>query len=298
MIKGGYKMNENKLKQENIKHKDIEHKDIKLTKGDIWSMFFRSNFLLGSFNFERMQSIGFCVTLIPAIKRLYSKKEDQAEALKRHLEFFNTQPFIAAPIMGITAAMEEQKANGAPIDDASISSVKVGLMGPLAGVGDPIFWGTARPVIAAIGAGIALTGSIVGPLIFFVLFNALRLATLWFGINYGYKKGTEIVTDVSGNKLAKLTECASILGLFVMGSLVAKWTSINVPLVISRITGADGKVVINTVQSQLDSLLPAALPLLLTFLCMKLLKKKVSAVAIIFGLFALGILGYWAGILA
>ncbi len=291
-------MNENKLKQENIKHKDIEHKDIKLTKGDIWSMFFRSNFLLGSFNFERMQSIGFCVTLIPAIKRLYSKKEDQAEALKRHLEFFNTQPFIAAPIMGITAAMEEQKANGAPIDDASISSVKVGLMGPLAGVGDPIFWGTARPVIAAIGAGIALTGSIVGPLIFFVLFNALRLATLWFGINYGYKKGTEIVTDVSGNKLAKLTECASILGLFVMGSLVAKWTSINVPLVISRITGADGKVVINTVQSQLDSLLPAALPLLLTFLCMKLLKKKVSAVAIIFGLFALGILGYWAGILA
>ncbi|MCB2295255.1 PTS mannose transporter subunit IID [Clostridium algoriphilum] len=296
-------MSDVKLKQENIKHKDIEdkdieHKDVKLTKGDLKNMFIRSNFLLGSFNFERMQSIGFCVTLIPAIKRLYSKKEDQAAALKRHLEFFNTQPFIAAPIMGITAAMEEQKANGAPIDDASISSVKVGLMGPLAGVGDPIFWGTARPVIAAIGAGIALTGSIVGPLIFFVLFNALRLATLWLGLNYGYKKGTEIVTDVSGNKLAKLTECASILGLFVMGSLVAKWTSINVPLVISRITGADGKVVINTVQSQLDSLLPAALPLLLTFLCMKLLKKKVSAVAIIFGLFALGIFGYWAGILA
>jgi len=291
-------MSENKLKQQNIKHKDIEYKDVKLTKGDLKSMFIRSNFLLGSFNFERMQSIGFCVTLIPAIKRLYSKKEDQVAALKRHLEFFNTQPFIAAPIMGITAAMEEQKANGAPIDDASISSVKVGLMGPLAGVGDPIFWGTARPVIAAIGAGIALTGSIVGPLIFFVLFNALRLATLWLGLNYGYKKGTEIVTDVSGNRLAKLTECASILGLFVMGSLVAKWTSINVPVVISRITGAGGKVVINTVQSQLDSLLPAALPLLLTFLCMKLLKKKVSAVAIIFGLFAFGIFGYWAGILA
>lgn len=290
-------MIENKLKQENIQHKDIEHKDIKLTKGDLKNMFFRSNFLLGSFNFERMQSIGFCVTLIPAIKRLYSKKEDQASALKRHLEFFNTQPFIAAPIMGITAAMEEQKANGAEIDDASISSVKIGLMGPLAGVGDPIFWGTARPVIAAVGAGIALTGSIVGPLIFFVLFNALRLATLWFGLNYGYKKGTEIVSDVSGNKLAKLTECASILGLFVMGSLVAKWTSINVPVVISRITGPGGKVVVNTVQSQLDSLLPAVLPLLLTFLCMKLLKKKVSAVAIIFGLFAVGIFGYWAGIL-
>ncbi|MBU3099011.1 MULTISPECIES: PTS mannose transporter subunit IID [Clostridium] len=290
-------MSENKLKQQNIKHKDIENKDVKLTKGDLRSMFIRSNFLLGSYNFERMQSIGFCVTLIPAIKRLYSKKEDQAEALKRHLEFFNTQPFVAAPIMGITAAMEEQKANGAQIDDAAISSVKVGLMGPLAGVGDPIFWGTARPVIAAIGAGIAITGSVVGPLLFFLLFNGLRLGTLWLGLNYGYKKGTEIVTDVSGNKLAKLTECASILGLFVMGALVAKWTTINVPVVISRITGSDGKVVINTVQSQLDSLLPAALPLLLTFLCMKLLKKKVSAVAIIFALFAVGIFGFWAGIL-
>ncbi|MBU3200451.1 PTS mannose transporter subunit IID [Clostridium estertheticum] len=290
-------MSESKLKQQNIKHKDIENKDVKLTKGDLRSMFIRSNFLLGSYNFERMQSIGFCVTLIPAIKRLYSKKEDQAEALKRHLEFFNTQPFVAAPIMGITAAMEEQKANGAAIDDAAISSVKVGLMGPLAGVGDPIFWGTARPVIAAIGAGIAITGSVVGPLLFFLLFNGLRLGTLWLGLNYGYKKGSEIVTDVSGNKLAKLTECASILGLFVMGALVAKWTTINVPVVISRITGSDGKVVINTVQSQLDSLLPAALPLLLTFLCMKLLKKKVSAVAIIFALFAVGIFGFWAGIL-
>ncbi|MBU3154854.1 PTS mannose transporter subunit IID [Clostridium estertheticum] len=290
-------MSENKLKQQNIKHKDIEDKEVKLTKGDLRSMFIRSNFLLGSYNFERMQAVGFCVTLIPAIKRLYSKKEDQAEALKRHLEFFNTQPFVAAPIMGITAAMEEQKANGASIDDAAISSVKVGLMGPLAGVGDPIFWGTARPVIAAIGAGIAITGSVVGPLLFFLLFNGLRLGTLWLGLNYGYKKGSEIVTDVSGNKLAKLTECASILGLFVMGALVAKWTTINVPVVISRITGSDGKVVINTVQSQLDSLLPAALPLLLTFLCMKLLKKKVSAVALIFALFAVGIFGFWAGIL-
>lgn len=113
----------------------------KLTNNDLNKMFVRSWFLLGSFNFERMQSIGFCVTLIPAIKRLYSKKEDQKEALKRHLEFFNTQPFISAPIMGVTAAMEEQKANGQPIDNATISGVKVGLMGPLAGVGDPIFGG-------------------------------------------------------------------------------------------------------------------------------------------------------------
>lgn len=270
----------------------------KLTKSDLNKMFFRSWFLLGSFNFERMQSIGFCVTLIPAIKRLYSKKEDQKEALKRHLEFFNTQPFISAPIMGVTAAMEEQKANGQPIDNATISGVKVGLMGPLAGVGDPIFWGTLRPVLAALGASIALSGSVIGPVLFFLLFNVIRLATKWYGLKYGYKKGTEIVSDMSGNRLQKLTESASILGLFVMGALVSKWTTLNIPLEVSRYTRSDGVEVVTTIQMILDQLIPGLLPLLLTFLCMRLLKKKVNAIALIFALFAIGIIGYALGVLA
>lgn len=268
----------------------------KLSKSDIVSMFIRSNFLLGSYNFERMQSVGFCVTLIPALKKLYEGDELKA-ALKRHLEFFNTQPFLATPIMGITAAMEEQKANGADIDEASISGVKIGLMGPLAGVGDPIFWGTARPVFAALGAGLALTGSIIGPLLFFILFNALRLATNWYGIKYGYEKGTQLVSDMSGDKLRYLTEGSSVLGLLVIGGLVSKWTTINIPFVLSRYTAQDGKEVVTTVQSVLDSLMPGLLPLLLTFLCMYLLKKKVNPLVIIFGLFAVGILGVAVGIL-
>ena len=173
----------------------------KLNKKDLINIFIRSNFLLGSFNFERMQAIGFCVSLLPALRKVYKDdKPAMAAAMKRHLEFFNTQPFLATPIMGITAAMEEKKANGADISDQTISGVKVGLMGPLAGVGDPIFWGTLRPVLAALGAGIALTGSIMGPLIFFLVFNAIRLATNWYGVMYGYSKGTELVDE---------TRCAS-----------------------------------------------------------------------------------------
>ena len=129
----------------------------KLTKSDLRSMYMRSTFLLGSFNFERMQAMGFCVTMIPAIKRLYDNKKDQAAALKRHLEFFNTQPWIGSAIMGVTAAMEEKRANGAPIDDGAISGVKVGLMGPLAGVGDPIYWGTARIILAALDVGLNIS---------------------------------------------------------------------------------------------------------------------------------------------
>ncbi|SFD06600.1 PTS mannose transporter subunit IID [Clostridium uliginosum] len=268
----------------------------KLTKKDRINMFIRSNLHQGSWNFERMQALGYCFAMIPAIKRLYTG-EDRKNALKRHLEFFNTQPFVTAPILGVTAAMEEQKANGADIDDGVINGIKIGLMGPLAGVGDPIFWGTLRPVVAALGASIALSGSLLGPLLFFIVFNAVRLGIRWFGIEYGYQKGTNIVKDIAGNKLQKLTEGASILGLFIMGALVCRWTNMNVPLEISRFTNQEGKETITTIQSVLDSLLPGILPLLLTFGCMKLLKKKVNAIWIIFGLFAVGILGYKFGIL-
>lgn len=277
----------------------MSEQKVTLTKGDILSTYFRSTFLLGSFNFERMQSMGFCVSMIPTIKRLYSKKEDQAAALKRHLEFFNTQPWVGSAIMGVTAAMEQERANGAKdVDDAAISGVKVGLMGPLAGVGDPIFWGTLRPVLAALGAGIALTGSILGPLLFFILINVIRAVTRWYGFKYGYEKGTEIVSDMGGGRLQKITQGASILGLFVMGSLVSKWTSINVPLELTRYKNQLGEEVVVTLQGVLNDLLPGLLALLLTFLCMCLLRKKVNAMVIIFGLFGVGILGYWAGILA
>lgn len=268
----------------------------KLTKGDMLNAFIRSNFLQGSWNFERMQALGYCFGMVPIIKRLYEGQE-RKDAMKRHLEFYNTQPFVTAPIIGITAAMEEQRANGADIPDSVINGVKVGMMGPLAGVGDPIFWGTLRPMTAALGASIALTGSIFGPILFFLLFNVVRLAVRWYGMQYGYVKGTDIVKDVAGNRLQKITEGASILGLFVMGALVCKWTSVNIPLVVSTITMQDGSVAVTTVQDILNQLMPGLVPLILTFICMDLLKKKVNALWIIFGLFAVGIAGFAAGVL-
>lgn len=270
----------------------------KLTASDIRGVFIRSNLFQGSWNFERMQALGFCFCMVPAIRRLYPENnDDRKAAIKRHLEFFNTHPYVAAPVLGVTLAMEEQRANGAPIDDAAINGLKVGLMGPLAGVGDPIFWGTVRPVFAALGAGIAMTGSLLGPLLFFVLFNLVRLLTRYYGVSYGYKKGVDIVNDMGGGFLQKLTEGASILGLFVMGALVNKWTHVNIPLVVSTITGQDGQTRVTTVQTILDQLMPGLVPLLLTFACMWLLRKKVNALWIIVGFFVIGIVGYAIGLL-
>ena len=271
----------------------------KLTQSDIRGVFLRSNLFQGSWNFERMQALGFCFSMVPAIRRLYPENnEARKQAIRRHLEFFNTQPFVAAPILGVTLALEEQRANGAEIDDGAINGIKVGLMGPLAGVGDPIFWGTVRPVFAALGAGIAMSGSLLGPLLFFILFNLVRLATRYYGVAYGYSKGIDIVKDMGGGFLQKLTEGASILGLFVMGVLVTKWTSINVPLVVSQTPGADGTTVTMTVQNILDQLCPGLLALGLTLLMVRLLNKKINPVWLIFALFALGIIGNALGFLS
>ncbi|MBE5099793.1 mannose/fructose/sorbose PTS transporter subunit IID [Priestia aryabhattai] len=269
----------------------------RLTKKDIFSMFIRSNFLLGSFNFERVQAMGYCYVMIPAIKRLYGPGAQRNAALKRHLEWFNTHPWISAPIFGVTAAMEEEMANKKDFDEKAISGMKIGLMGPLAGVGDPIFWGTLRPVLAALGASLALGGNIAGPLLFFILINAIRLSTKYYGLKYGYLKGTEILKDLVGNRIQKLTEGASILGLFVMGALVSKWTTINIPVVVSRIKDDSGKVVVKTVQDVLDSILPGLLPLVLTLLVAWMLRKGTNPLLIIFGIFLIGIGGYWIGFL-
>ncbi|MDO4901704.1 PTS system mannose/fructose/sorbose family transporter subunit IID [Actinomyces sp.] len=267
-----------------------------LTTRDLRSMYWRSTFLLGSFNFERMQAMGFCITLMPAIRKFYpSDKAQQAAALRRHLEFYNTHPWISSVVFGVTAAMEEQRAKGEDIGDDTITNVKVGLMGPLAGVGDPIFWGTARPVLGALGASLALTGSWLGPIVYFLGINIIRILVRWYGLKWGYERGTAMVTEVGGGQLKRITQIAAITGLFVMGALVAKWTTIVFPGVVSSVEQQDGTITETTLQNVLDDLLPGCAALGLTFVCMWLLNKKINALWIILGMFAIGILGAWTG---
>lgn len=298
----------------------------KLTKKDRMSVAWRHQFLQGSWNYERMQNLGWAYSLIPAIKKLYTNKEDQAAALKRHLEFFNTHPYVAAPIMGVTLALEEEKANGTDIEDAAIQGVKIGMMGPLAGIGDPVFWFTVRPILGALGASLAQAGNIAGPLIFFIGWNLIRMAFLWYTQELGYKAGSEITKDMSGGILKDITKGASILGMFILAVLVERWVSIvftvNLPgKVLSKgayiewpkgnVSGDQlktilgqvndklsfDKIQVDTLQKQLDSLIPGLMGLLLTFACMWLLKKKVSPITIIIGLFVVGIVASFFGIM-
>ncbi len=126
-------------------------------------------------------------------------------------------------------ALEEERANGAPIDDKAIQGVKVGMMGPLAGVGDPVFWFTVKPIIGALAASMAMAGNLLGPILYFVLWNAIRMAFLWYTQEFGYKAGSKITEDLSGGLLGEVTKGATILGMFILGSLVNRWVSVSSP---------------------------------------------------------------------
>ena len=269
----------------------------KLSKKVRFSVALRHQYLQGSWNYERMQNGGWAFSIIPAIKALYETKEDRIAALKRHLEFYNTHPYVSSPVLGVTLSLEEQKANGANIDEAAIQGVKIGMMGPLAGVGDPVFWFTARPILGALGASLALSGSILGPLLFFVVWNIIRFGFMWYTQEFGYKVGTKITNDLSGGLLQKITTGASILGMFIIGALVQRWVSISFKSVVSTVMqspgayidwkslpqgtdgiksaleqysalGANGLNVakVTTLQQNLDSLIPGLAALLLTCL--------------------------------
>ncbi len=301
-------------------------KKLELTKKDRISVWWRSTFLQGSWNYERMQNGGWAFAMIPAIKRLYKTKEERAEALKRHLEFFNTHPYVASPVIGVTLALEEERANGAPIEDKTIQGVKVGMMGPLAGIGDPVFWFTVRPILGALGASLAMTGNILGPIIFFLAWNIIRMAFMWYTQEFGYKAGSRISDDLSGSLLQDITKGASILGMFILGSLVNRWVSVKFAPVVSSVKLSDGAFIdwnslpagaegikqalmqqasgmsltpekVTTLQNNLDSLIPGLAGLLITLICMWLLKKKVSPIIIILGLFVIGIVFHLIGLM-
>ncbi len=253
----------------------------KLSKLNRLHVCFNHQFLQGSWNFERMQNGGWCFAILPALKQLFPDNVEYNEAIKRHLEFYNTHPYVSAPILGIVLSMEEARANGEKITDADLHDIKVGLMGPLAGVGDPVFWFTLRPILAAVCASLALSGNILGPILFFALWNIIRFAFLWVTQEMGYKKGISLISDLSDDLLKNVALGASMVGMFVIGILVQQWVRIH----------------ISGIQLELNTILPGFVGLIIFFICTKLLKKGMSPVLLIIVLFLICMLLEMAGIL-
>lgn len=243
-------------------------------------------------SFERMQSVAFCYSMIPILEKLYKKKEDLSEAMVRHLNFFNTQGIWGAPIHGITISMEEEKAKGGDIPDAAITGIKTGLMGPFAGIGDTIDWGTWKPLIFSLAASFGMTGSIAGAIIpfLFAIITFFEGHYLW---NLGYSLGKDSVKSIlQSGWVQELITGASILGLFMMGALSANFVKLEIPIVVQMSGGNE-----LAIQGILDSIAPGILPLTAVFAIYWYLKNKdQNYTKIILFILLISILGAFIGL--
>jgi fructoselysine/glucoselysine PTS system EIID component len=263
-----------------------DEEGVGLPKRTIRSLFFRSMALEANFNFETWQNSGFAFAIIPVLKKLYTTKQSMAAALKRHLQFFNTSPYGSTLIIGIVAAMEEQNKRSADFDAESINSVKLGLMGPLAGVFDSLFWGTLKVIAAGVGVSLAIKGNILGPILFLLIFNVPHLVLRYKLTFIGYRTGTRFLQNLAKtNVMDKLTAGSSILGLMVVGAMTATLMHVTTPLTIG---GADSAV---HVQDILDQIVPDIIPLGLTFLTYYFVKKNIKTTWLLLGLLILGFIG-------
>lgn len=264
----------------------------KLTKKELMSVFWRSFTTSHSWNYERQQHLAFCYSMIPVINKLYKRKEDRVDAYQRHLEFYNShttmQPFIA----GIASAMEEENANNNNFDTKSISSIKVALMGPLAGIGDSLIAGTLRIVAMGIVSGLCAAGNILGPLLFLLIYNIPNIILRYFGVTKGYKMGERLMTQISNsNVMDKVTYATAVVGLMVIGAMVANLVVVTTPISIGI---GEGKFIL---QDTLDSIFPNLLPLLTTGFIYWLLQKKVKVLPLLIGILIMGTILSSLGIL-
>ncbi|MGX8708767.1 PTS system mannose/fructose/sorbose family transporter subunit IID [Clostridium sp. KNHs216] len=272
----------------------VQKQTVKLRKSDLvkhWLLGYSSE---TCYNYERLQALGTANAMVPIVRRLYKTKEEQAKALKKYMVFFNTEPsYIGTVIHGVAASMEEQAANGEDISAEEINSVRTGLMGPMAGIGDTVSQGIVYPILAGLACSLALAGNIMGPVIFEIAYKLIMLTMGYSMYMMGYKQGkSAILKFLKAGTLNKITDVFSIIGLMVVGNMAASRVNIVTPIAFNV-----GQVAVN-IQSVLDSLLPGLLPLVATLLVWKLVSKKVKPTYIILILFAVGIVTSLIGALA
>jgi len=254
-----------------------------VTNSDLRRIFFRSMLLEANFNFETWQNTGFAFAMMPVLKKLYKTKESMAAALQRHLQLFNTSTYGCTLILGLTTAMEEQNSRDIQFNADSINSLKLGLMGPLAGVFDSLFWGTLKVIAAGVGTSLALKGNVSGVILFILLFNVPHLLLRYQLTFIGYKAGTRFLQKLSqSNVMDRLTQGAAILGLMVVGAMPATLMNIHTPVSFGEGAGLQGI---------LDQIVPAIVPLGLTFLVYYFVKKGVKTTYLLLGLLGLGFVG-------
>jgi mannose/fructose/N-acetylgalactosamine-specific phosphotransferase system component IID/mannose/fructose/N-acetylgalactosamine-specific phosphotransferase system component IIC len=251
------------------------------------STFWRSFFSMTTINYERYCALGFDYAMIPAIRKLYPKKEDQIAALKRHNEFFNCHPYTGNLVLGVTLALEEERAAGKDVSEEAIRSTKAALMGPLSGIGDSVFKAVFMTLFAALAAGLALDGNPIAPWVFIIPNVALNVLSRWYFIKQGHKFGVSFVSKMtSSNALDQFVAGATIVGMMVVGSMTVSFVRVPLNVVITS-GGTDLNLL-----DMINSIIPSILPLLVVLWFYNIMRKHTKGMySCIILCFVIGIVG-------
>ncbi len=236
---------------------------------------------------------GFLYSVMPALKRYYKKDSNQfTDAMVRHSIWYNITQNVGTFAMGLVAAMEKENSEKPDFDARSISALKVSLMGPMSGIGDAIFWGVLRVIAAGIGINLAMNGSVLGPIMFLLIYNIPSILCRYYMTYLGFTLGATFIEQIYSSGLMKIiTKAASTVGLIMIGAMTASnvrfQTILSIPVV-------DSDPVM--IQSYLDSIFVGLVPLCLTLFCLYLLRKNVNVNYILVGILVLALLLGFVGI--
>ncbi|MBP3701960.1 MAG: PTS system mannose/fructose/sorbose family transporter subunit IID [Lachnospiraceae bacterium] len=266
----------------------LEPEDDKMIRKVAW----RSMVGSGTYNYENMQALVFLYAMIPVINRYYEKEEDRIAAYKRHFTLFNITPAVYGFVTGLAASMEKMASKDKNYDVSAINSIKTSLMGPLSGIGDSIFWGALKVVATGVGVSFALQGSILGPILYFLINFIPAMLSKMLLPRISFKKGTEFFASMEkSGTISLVTKLCNVVGLMTIGSMATTMVKVNLAWEMNL----SGNIL--NLQSVIDGLLPKALPVALTLLMFKYLKKDVKPMTLMLILIAVGIAASFFGIM-
>ena len=248
---------------------------------------------LTCFSQEHMQTFGYLTSMLPIVEELYKDKAEQKEAMQTYTAFFNTEPQLGALVVGITAGLEEARANGDAVDGETINGMRAGLMGPIAGIGDSLVVGTLIPVLLGIALGLSKGGNPIGALFYILVWNVLIYGGMRFAYFKGYELGDKAVEFLVGPKRQALRKAISVIGGMVIGAVAATWVSVTTSL---ELKNADGEAFLK-LQEKIDGVYPGLLTAGFITLCWWLMaKKKVSPNLVMLLLVVIALIGVALGI--
>lgn len=247
---------------------------------------------LTCFSQEHMQTFGYLTSMLPIIEEMYDSKEEQKEAMQTYTAFFNTEPQLGSLVVGITAGLEEARANGDAVDGETINGMRAGLMGPIAGIGDSLVVGTLIPVLLGIALGLSKGGNVLGAIFYIIVWNLLVYGGMRFAYFKGYELGDKAVEFLVGPQGQALRKAIGVVGGMVIGAVAATWVSVTTAL---DLKDANGDSFLN-LQEKIDGVYPGLLTAGVIVLCWWLMsKKKLSPNLVMLLLVVLALLGVAVG---